>query len=168
MTKRHDRHELRSAILKAVEGNCLTTEQVTAKLDMRVSGATVRKHLIAMETEGYVTGGYSASLRMWSLPHRGREHIGTAYQSPERKLFDAAADLVQSILDRASIDQRTLAVATEVRDGLQRLVWMEDQNRGHGLALDARPLGEIPFGQSVPRYVIADKGEEALFKIGKA
>jgi hypothetical protein len=31
-------------------------------------------------------------------------------------------DLVQPILDRASVDQRTLVVATEVRDGLQRLV----------------------------------------------
>jgi hypothetical protein len=45
---------------------------------------------------------------------------------------------------------------------------MEDQNRRHGLTIEAAPFGGIPFGQSVPRYRIADKREEALFKIGKA
>lgn len=164
---RHDRHELRSAILTAVQGDCLTTEQVTAKLDLRVSSATVRKHLVAMESDGYVTGGYSASLRMWSLPYRGADHVGTVYQSPEGKLFNAAANLVQTILDRTSIDQRTLAVAMEVRDGLRRLVWMEEQGLDHGLKLEAAPTGAERFLETVPRYVIAEKGEEALFKIGK-
>ncbi len=150
-----------------MQGNCLTTEQVRAKLHLKVSSATVRKHLVAMEADGYVTGGYSASLRIWSLPYRGADHVGTVYQSPERKLFDAAANLVQTILDRTSIDQRTLAVATEVRDGLQRLVWMEDQGLDHGLALEAAPSVRASFFHTVPRYVVADKGDEALFKMGK-
>lgn len=165
---RFDRHELRSALLKAVAGNCLTTEEVTAKLAFKISSATVRKHLMAMKAEGLVSGGYMASLRMWSLPHRGAEHVGTEYHSPERKLFVAAADLVQSVLDRTSIDQETLAVATEVRDGLRRLVWMEDQGRKHGLKLEVAPKGAgAGFFDTVPRYVIANRGDEALFKIGR-
>lgn len=163
---RHDRHELRSAILKAMlSGSGATTTEITKTLPFKVSSATVRKHLLAMEVEGYVRGGRLC----WTFGPRMKLHVGSIYQTPERKLFEAAAKLVQSVLDRTSVDQLTLATATEVRDGLLRLTWLEDQGLPHGLTLEAAPAGATArFGETIPRYRIADEGEEALFKVGKA
>lgn len=162
---RHDRHELRTAILRAMSDGQSTTRKITDALPKKVSSATVRKHLLAMEAEGYVREGTVS----WSYGYRVEQHVGAIYQTPERKLFEAAAKLVQSVLDRASVDQLTLATATEVRDGLQRLMWLEDQSLPHGLTLQVAPAGEgTRFGETIPRYRIADEGEEALFKVGKA
>lgn len=162
MTKRHDRHELRSAILKVMTEGGTSTKRITALLPVKVSEGTVRKHLRAMAAEGYVQEGWLE----WSFPYRGKEHVGTLYQTPERKLFEAAADLIAHLLENTPANQK--AHVEEVRDALLHLMWMEDEERDHGLTLQAAPaLLPVRFGQTVPRYVIADAGEEALFKIGK-
>ena len=47
--------------------------------------------------------------------------------------------------------------AEEVRDGLKRLVWMEDQNRLHVLTVEPPPGHRInlPFGSTMASYLIA-------------